>query len=418
MQFAGFILSADGYRTDPAITDAIEQFPTPTNRTDLRSFFGLLAFTDTIAPLLAPLRPLLSIKNDFVWTPNHDLAFGKAKESLTSSPTLYFFDVDRQTRLCIDASRQGLGFILQQRQGDTWKLVQAGSRFLSSAESRYAIIELELLAVIWAVQKCSIFLAGMPYFQIITDHHPLVSILNTQCLNEIENPRLQCLKACLMPYNFTVEWVKGTLNQAPDALSRYPVSDPLVQEAFGEHDHNDTSALSCAEIRTILVPGEDNFMPGEDSFRIEALRKCAFEDKEYQLLQKIILEGFPKHRSELSEPYQRYWCVRQHRMWLQTADTIGHEKGDAHEVARESVRTKQRARLVVYWPGIDNDIDNVILACKQCQDFLPANCKEPIISKPSPVRPFQEITGDFCCYGGKNYLILVDCYTDWPDIIR
>ena len=86
MQFAGFILSADGYRTDPAITDAIEQFPTPTNRTDLRSFFGLVnqlsACTDTIAPLLAPLRPLLSIKNDFVWTPNHDLAFGKAKESL------------------------------------------------------------------------------------------------------------------------------------------------------------------------------------------------------------------------------------------------------------------------------------------------------------------------------------------------
>ena len=88
-----------------------------------------------------------------------------------------------------------------------------------------------------------------------------------------------------------------------------------------------------------------------------------------------------------------------------------------HESHQGSVRIKQRARLVVYWPGIDNDIDNVILACKQCQDFLPANCKEPIISKPSPVRPFQEIAGDFCCYGGKDYLILVDCYTDWPDII-
>ena len=77
-----------------------------------------------------------------------------------------------------------------------------------------------------------------------------------------------------------------------------------------------------------------------------------------------------------------------------------------HESHQGSVRTKQRARLVVYWPGIDNDIDNVILACKRCQDFLLANCKEPIISKPSPVRPFQEIAGDFCCYGGKDYLIL------------
>ena len=88
-----------------------------------------------------------------------------------------------------------------------------------------------------------------------------------------------------------------------------------------------------------------------------------------------------------------------------------------HESHQGSVRTKQRARLVVYWPGIDNDIDNVILTCKQCQDLLPANPKEPIIMKPTPERPFQEIAGDFCYHGGKNYLILVDCYSDWPDII-
>lgn len=76
-----------------------------------------------------------------------------------------------------------------------------------------------------------------------------------------------------------------------------------------------------------------------------------------------------------------------------------------------------RARLVVYWPGIDNDLDNIILSCKRCQDLLPANCKEPIIPKAKPARPFQELAGDFCTFGGKDYLVLVDCYTDWPDII-
>ena len=40
--FAGFILSAQGYGVDHSITDAISQFPTPTNRTELRSFFGLV----------------------------------------------------------------------------------------------------------------------------------------------------------------------------------------------------------------------------------------------------------------------------------------------------------------------------------------------------------------------------------------
>ena len=96
---------------------------------------------------IAPLRPLLSTKNDFLWLPDHDLAFSKAKELLTSPSILSFFDINKQTRLCTDASRQGLGFILQQKQGDTWELVQAGSRFLSDTESRYAVIVLELLAV-------------------------------------------------------------------------------------------------------------------------------------------------------------------------------------------------------------------------------------------------------------------------------
>ena len=81
-------------------------------------------------------------------------------------------------------------------------------------------------------------------------------------------------------------------------------------------------------------------------------------------------------------------------------------------------KASQRPRLTVYWPGIDNDIDNIITSCQLCQDHLPSNPKEPIISKPRPMRPFQEIAADFCTYGGKQFLIIVDCYTDWPDIIQ
>ena len=150
--FAGFILSGDGYQISSSITEASSRFPTPSNRTDLRSFFGLAnqlsTSTDAVVPLLAPLRPLLSTKNDFLWTTNHDQAFDTAKKSLTKAPTLAFFDVTKPTRLCTDASRQGLGFILQQQAATKkWALVLAGSRFLTDTESRYAIIELELLAI-------------------------------------------------------------------------------------------------------------------------------------------------------------------------------------------------------------------------------------------------------------------------------
>ena len=273
----------------------------------------------------------------------------------------------------------------------------------------------------WAIQKCQLFLAGMPHFQIVTDHHPLISILNNQCLNEIENPRLQRLKARVMPYNFTAEWIKGTLNQAPDALSRSPVSDPLPQEALGEQDFEGSLGPSCAEIRSILAPAES-------SVRIESLRESADLDEEYQQLKRVILAGFPKHRSALAESCRRYWGMRQHLSVDEDLIVCGcrllipaamrrEVLQKLHESHQGSVRTKQRARLVAYWPGIDHDIDNVVLSCKRCQDLLPANCKEPIIAKPTPSRPFQEVAGDFCYYGGREYLILVDCFSDWPDIV-
>ncbi len=88
-----------------------------------------------------------------------------------------------------------------------------------------------------------------------------------------------------------------------------------------------------------------------------------------------------------------------------------------HDSHQGMVRTKERARLSVYWPGIDNDIDNAILSCKACQDTLPSHPREPMITRPLPDRPFQELAGDFCTHAGRQHLILVDCFLDWPDII-
>ena len=88
-----------------------------------------------------------------------------------------------------------------------------------------------------------------------------------------------------------------------------------------------------------------------------------------------------------------------------------------HESHQGTVRTKQRARLSVYWPGIDNDIDSTILSCKHCQDHLPSHTREPIVQKPKADRPFQEIAIDLCSHAGHTYLIIVDCHTDWPAVI-
>ena len=210
----------------------------------------LSSSTDTVAQLLLPLWPLLSTKHEYVWLAEHDQVFARVKEHLIDIPTLAYFNMTKPTRLCTDASRQGVGFILQQ-QSDTgeWTLVQAGSRFLTLAESRYAVIELELLAVTWSVIKCKMFLSGLQHFQIVTDHSPLVPILNTHCLDEIENPHLQRLCTKLMAYNFSAVWCKGSTNTAPDALSCHPVLEPSPGDALAEQDEDHSPAPSIAEIR-------------------------------------------------------------------------------------------------------------------------------------------------------------------------
>ena len=87
-----------------------------------------------------------------------------------------------------------------------------------------------------------------------------------------------------------------------------------------------------------------------------------------------------------------------------------------HEAHQGITRSKDRARLTVYWPGIDQDIEMYIADCKLCQDSLPSHPHEPIVTKPRLSRPFQQakVAMDFAYYGGQYFLVVVDCLTDWP----
>ena len=265
------------------------------------------------------------------------------------------------------------------------------------------------------------FSAGLQHFSVVTDHNPLIPILNSHRLDEIENPRLQRLKSRLMGYNFTAHWIKGKGNSAPDALSRSPVSDPKRDDSLAEYDHLNDPEPSIAEIR---VSSNETY----DNLRLQDLREQAAHNPEYQKLQQIITQGFPDHRNQLPDSCRRYWNIREHLTvddgmivygcrLLIPSSMRQQALANLHESHQGTVRTKERARLSIYWPGIDNDIDNVIRSCKICQDQLPSNSKKPIMSKPKPSRPFQEIAMDFCSFGGQQFLIVVDCFTDWPEII-
>ena len=106
-------------------------------------------------------------------------------------------------------------------------------------------------------------------------------------------------------------------------------------------------------------------------------------------LKETILKGFPDHKNQLPEALKQYWQVYRElyieddlilygcRLLISTAmrkTILAH----LHLAHQGITRTKQRARLTLYWPGMDNDIENIITSCTQCQDHLPSNHEEPL----------------------------------------
>ena len=129
-----------------------------------------------------PMRPLLKSKKVFQLLEEHTQAFEKVKDIISNFPIRAHFDPNLPTILETDASRlKGMGYVLMQLHADgQYKLIEAGSRWFTPAEQNYGMTSLELAAANWAVEKCKAYLLGLPFFEIVTDHQALVSILNTK----------------------------------------------------------------------------------------------------------------------------------------------------------------------------------------------------------------------------------------------
>ena len=114
--------------------------------------------------MTATLRPLLKKGTAWVWTRDMQEDFKKVKLLLT---TVQPFNPTLESILMTDASRLfGIGFaLLQPLPKEKWSLIQCGSASLTPTQTRYATIELECMAIQWAIQKCSYYLGGLPTSQ-------------------------------------------------------------------------------------------------------------------------------------------------------------------------------------------------------------------------------------------------------------
>ena len=227
IEFAGHIISDTGIRPDEKKFAAIKQFPTPSCIKDVRAFLGLAnelgSFIPDLAHMTSALTPLLKKGTTWNWLPEHQAAFQKIKDILTSDKVIQPLDPNLDTILLTDASRlHGIGFALIQLKQGNMRLIQCASSSLTPTHQRYAVCELECMAVQWAIKKSDFYLRGLPHFEIWTDHKPLVGIFS-KGLNDLDNPRLMRFREKIMFYNFSVKWVPGKTHYIADSLSFSPV---------------------------------------------------------------------------------------------------------------------------------------------------------------------------------------------------
>ena len=407
LKFLGFQISSKGVEADPDKIRAISHFPAPKNVTEVRRFLGLFnqvaKFVKNVSHETAPIRALLQKDKEFYWGPDQEKCFKNLKSFLTSNTVLAHYSPMNETRIESDAATEGVGSLLLQKIGEDWRPVCYASRSLSDVEKRYAVIEKELLGITFACSRFRDYLVGLSHFEIITDHSPLVSLLNVKNIDEL-SPRLQRMRLKIAGLPYVVKYCKGSLNVSADCLSRAPVDDS---------SENFDSELKAAEISFIQsMAVSDN-----------KLSLIISEQKKDPILSRVrnfCLEGWPR---KIPISVQQFSAVsselciindvlcKSNRIVIPGSlriDTLNR----IHEGHLGIIKCLEKARSCVWWPGITRHIKDRISTCDVCCRMI-TNKAEPLIAAEFPSRPWQKVSTDLFYCEGKTYLVVIDSYSRW-----
>ena len=128
INFLGHRVTVKGMEPDPEKVQAMTKLPMPTNVSQLRSLLGALSYYRFLLPQMAtltrPLNNLLKKNVEFVFTTEHVEIVQVSMKRLSSPDVLAFPDFaaavsgERPFRLNTDASVDGLGAVIGQKQSD------------------------------------------------------------------------------------------------------------------------------------------------------------------------------------------------------------------------------------------------------------------------------------------------------------
>ena len=217
--------STQGMHPDPKKVQGITEMTVPTDKQQLQSFLGMVNYMGTFIPNLShhtePLRAMLKKDNVFHWEEQQTRSFQQVKTLIAKANTtpLRYYNRNLPVTVQADASLRGLGACLIQKHKGENQPIAFASKSLTDVETRYANIERELLAIIFACQCFSTYLLGRSFIA-ESDHKPLEMIAMKNLVNA--PPCLQRMLLELQRYDVTIKYRPGKEMQLANALSHCP----------------------------------------------------------------------------------------------------------------------------------------------------------------------------------------------------
>jgi hypothetical protein len=408
--FFGCILTADGLKPDPAKLTAIKDMPTPQNKGELETVLGMVNYLARFAPRLAeitsPLRDMLKQDIEFLWDSPQQQSFEKMKEVITSPPVLQYFDITKETTIQVDASQNGLGATLLQE----GKPIAFASKSLTMTERQYAQIEKECYAIVFGCERFHQYVYGRRVL-VESDHKPLESILRKPLASA--PARLQRMMLRLQKYDIVVKHKPGKDIPVADTLSRLFLSNAAETDTImSDFDYHVHAVMS--------------HMPVSDR-KFEQIKFNTHKDDQLMVLKEVILKGWPEKRNKCPHTVLNFWNFRDEMSYTNGIILKGSKLVIPKSMQQEMLKIihtghmgiekcQQRARELLFWPGMNADIAKVVSQCGTCIAQRPANAKEPLMPHKIPTIPWHKVGTDLFDFEGDTYLLIADYQSRYIEV--
>ena len=411
--YLGFKISKDGVTPVKEKVEPLLKASPPSDVSQLKSFLGMVNYyhrhLPNLADVLEPLHELLRKNTSWSWSEVHQKAFEDTKLLLCSSGLLVHYDPDKQLSLACDASPYGVGAVLSHvMPGGGERPVAYCSRALNSAERNYSQIEKEALALVHAVKKFHQYLYGRNFI-LLTDHKPLLGLLSeNKPIPAMACARIQRWALLLASYNYTLQYRSGVDNGNADCLSRFPCDS--VSDVSKSQNYIMMMELSHAPVTSTEVKSHTRTDP-----ILSKVYDYVMSGKLYPGMSADQFKPYIRISSELST---ENGCVLWGNRVIIPQDLQDTVLEELHQAHPGMSRMKALARSFIWWPGLDNAIENHVKSCDSCQKHQNMPALAPLHPWENVSKPWTRLHIDFAGpFLNKMFLIVVDSFSKWLDVI-